>query len=853
MPKAKFTVTGMTCAACSARVEKAVDALPGTENVAVNLLLNKLTLTYDENLIGENDIVAAVEKAGYGVLPSGEENASVASKNSSSQRSGDLSETEISDLRRRLIWSAVFLIPLMYLAMQPMMMFPAPPGFAVIFHGNANAVTFALTQFLLVLPIMYFNRVYYLRGLTNLFRGAPNMDSLVGVGSLAAAVYGLFALYRIGYGLGHGDLATVATYRDNLYFDSAGMIVTLITVGKFLEAKAKGRTGEALRKLMDLAPQEATVIVDGREKRILAANLVAGDEIVVRPGEKIPADGIVLSGKTDVDESAFTGESMPAPKKPGDEVIASTINRGGLIRVEARRIGEDTAIAQVIRLVEDASATKAPIAKLADRVAGVFVPTVMLIALATGIFWLCYGESAEFAFSAAVSVLVISCPCALGLATPVALMVGIGRGAEQGILLKSGDALEIAERIDTVVLDKTGTITEGRPRILRTYVYEGKEAGLIALAAGLEQGSEHPLAISVLDLAKEKKIAPERVQNFRADFGRGVVGEIGSVEVLAGNERMMREAGIDLAPCERDLAALTQMGQTPLIFARERRLIGMMAAADTPKATSRAAIGALKKLGIKVIMLTGDNRRTAKAVAADLEIDEFVAEVRPTDKAQEIAKLKRAGRKVAMIGDGVNDAPALAGADLGIAIGAGTDIAIESADAVLIKNDLGDAVKAIELSRAVMLNIKENLFWAFFYNVLGIPLAAGVFYPAFGWQLSPMIGAAAMSMSSVCVVLNALRLKKFRSAEIKKAAENSTAKSTALVKEEKNMEKELKIEGMMCAHCQKHVHDALAKMDGVESVTVDLEGKKAVVKTSREIPQAEFAACITDAGYELVG
>ena len=858
----------MTCSACSARVEKVVKALPGTDKVSVNLLTGSMTLLYDENKLTAEDITAAVTGAGYGAyLPCDEVKTSkidVAGK--------DAQAREIDDLRRRLKLSFLFLLPVMYLSMGEMLALPFPALWSEFFSGYDNAVTLALTEFLLVLPIMYINRVYYVRGLKNLWHRAPNMDSLVGIGSLAAAVYGIFALYAMSYGLGHDDAKLVMLYRDNLYFESAGMIVTLITVGKFLEAKAKGKTGEALRKLMTLAPPKVNVVRGGQEITVFAAELKVGDEIIVRPGESIGADGTVIFGASEVDESSFTGESIPVPKESGDKVIAATLNRTGLLHVRAERVGSETTISQIIKLVEEAGSSKAPIAQLADKIAGVFVPTVLVIALVTAAVWLLLGATGEFAFSCAISVLVISCPCALGLATPVAIMVGMGQGARNGILLKSGEALQTAATLDTVVLDKTGTITEGRPRLTQIYVYNGNEKNLVSLAAGLERGSEHPLAKAVLTYAAANNITPANVQNFRAVFGRGVMGEYNG-KILLGNQALMQEQDIDLSPCQSDMSAVTAAGQTPLFVAQKGRLIGLLATADTPKPTSVAAVAALKKMGLSVIMLTGDNEITAKAVAQAVGVDNFVASVLPTGKTAEIIKLQQAGHKVAMIGDGVNDAPALARADLGMAIGAGSDVAIDSAAAILVKNDLRDAVKAIKLSRAVLTNIKENLFWAFFYNIIGIPLAAGLFYPVFGLKLSPMIGAAAMSMSSVCVVLNALRLKTWRAEiETEIVAENLNRGGVATTpplgsgrapqtpagyvvnnKEDVVMEQELLIEGMMCAHCQKHVHDALAKMDGVTEVTVDLEAKKATVKTSRPIERDEFAAVIADAGYELVG
>ena len=858
MKKERFDVTGMTCSACSARVEKAVSGLEGIGEVSVNLLTNSMQLSYDEAKLDARDIIRAVEEAGYGAsvkdwTPGGRESAETSEEKPM--------EREVRAMGQRLLWSIVFLIPLMYIAMHHMLLewfgIPVPQVVKEVFHGPENAIAFSFSQFLLLLPIMYLNRKYYIHGFRNLFRRAPNMDSLVGMGSMAAALFGAFAVFRMGWGLGHGDMVLVEEYSTNLYFESAGMIVTLITLGKYLEARAKGKTGEALAKLMELAPREATVIRKGREIVVPVEQLAPGDEILVRPGERLPADGVVLSGQTSIDESAITGESMPVFKKAGDAVTSATLNKAGAIHFRADRVGSDTTISQIVRLVDEASASKAPIAKLADRIAGVFVPAVILIAAAAAGIWLFMGASVEFAFSIAISILVISCPCALGLATPVAIMVGTGKGAENGILIKSGEALETAHAIDIVVMDKTGTLTEGKPRVTDVLAFGMDERELIAWAAGMERGSEHPLAEAVLSHAKEKGIVPVSAEGFQAIFGKGIRAEVEGTFCLAGNEQLMKEHGIDVSAHAKDLERLADEGKTPLLFARDGRLMGILAAADTEKASSLQAVREFQSMGIEAVMLTGDNERTAEAVRRRLGITKAVAGVLPARKEQEIAKLQAEGHRVAMIGDGINDAPALARADLGIAIGAGTDVAMESADAVLMKSDLLDAVSAIKLSKAVLRNIKENLFWAFIYNIIGIPLAAGLLYPAFGIKLSPMIDAAAMSMSSVCVVMNALRLRFFQPEHSEAAAsEGEVSKdgqeSAPAGKDGMIMQKELKIEGMMCAHCQKHVNDALAKMEGVTAVTVDLEGKKADVTMDREIPMEEFKKVITEAGYELV-
>lgn len=869
MKKEQFTITGMTCSACSARVEKAVAKVDGTKDVSVNLLTNSMQLEYDEAKTSVPAIIKAVVDAGYGASVKGKQAATKAAPQE------DPVKKSIDEMKHRLVWSIAFLLPTMYISMhglfEKLFGLPVPQIIGAVFDGPENAIIFAFSQFLLVLPIMYLNRRYYIAGFRNLFRGAPNMDSLVGMGSMAAALFGAFAIFRMGWGFGHGDMALVQEYSTNLYFESAGMIVTLITVGKYLEARAKGQTSKALEKLMDLAPKQACVVRGGVEQVIPAEELVAGDEVIVRPGERIPADGVVLSGTTSVDESAITGEPIPVEKQAGDKVTSATINKQGSIHFSAERVGEDTTISQIIRLVDEASASKAPIARMADKIAGVFVPAVIAIAVLAGAVWLAMGASVEFAFSIAICILVISCPCALGLATPVAIMVGTGKGAENGILIKSGEALEIAQSVDTVVMDKTGTITEGRPVVTDITTVNGvSEQEFLAIAAGLEKGSEHPLAEAVMTAARERGIAPKAMTDFKALFGRGVEAEADGHVYAAGNDKLMAEKGIDLTPYEAHLASLADDGCTPLIFAEDDRVIGILAAADVEKATSREAIARFHEMGIEVVMLTGDNARTAEAIRRRMGIEKVIAGVLPENKAAHIKKLQSEGHRVAMIGDGINDAPALAQADLGIAIGAGTDVAIESADAVLMKSDLLDAVSAIRLSKAVLKNIKENLFWALIYNVICIPLAAGILYPAFGIKLSPVIGAAAMSMSSVCVVMNALRLRFFKpdhgaeiSAEQTAAAVSSDRKDHEAAdsaaaqpvqeKEAIRMEKTLKIEGMMCAHCQKHVHDALAKMDGVTDVTVDLEGGKADVKATHDIPEADFRKVIEDAGYELVG
>ena len=850
MTKETFDVTGMSCSACSARVEKAVGKIVGSDNVSVNLLTNSMQVHFDEDKISVAQIIDAVINAGYGASP---KKSSAQMKTSTPERTID---KEISEMRTRLTWSIIFLLPTIYIAMHNMLPLPVPQIISELFDGRANAVTFAFAQFLLILPIMYLNRKYYINGFKTLAAGAPNMDSLVGLGSMAAAAFGVFALFRIGQGLGAGDFALVDEYRRNLYFESAGMIVTLITVGKYFEARAKGKTSQAVEKLMNLAPKQATVIRGGNELTISVEELIIGDEILVKPGESFAADGIILDGATTVDESAITGESLPVNKTVGDSVTSGTINQSGFIKFRAVKVGGETTISKIIALVEEASSSKAPIAKTADKIAGVFVPAVIVIALIAGVAWLISGASVEFAFSIAVSILVISCPCALGLATPVAIMVGTGKGAENGILIKSGEALETAHAIDTVVLDKTGTLTEGKPFVTDIITCNVDEQTLLQVAASLESKSEHPLAKAVTTYANT---SPLSIKDFQAVFGKGVRALIDGVECVAGNEAFLTELGFNLETLRGKLITLADEGKTPLIFARGNKILGVIAAADVEKKTSAQAVKEFKSLGVDVIMLTGDNENTARTIARRLGIEKIIAGVLPENKAQEIEQLQAQGSKVAMIGDGINDAPALAKADLSIAIGAGTDVAIESAGAVLVRNDLLDAVSAIKLSRAVMTNIKQNLFWAFFYNVICIPLAAGIFYPAFGLKLSPMIGAAAMSMSSVCVVLNALRLRYFkveRSIEFNDAPRSVKVHvenlQTEITKEVIQMQTTFKVEGMMCKHCQKHVHDALAKMDGVTAVEVSLENNSATVTATKDISINDFAKVIDEAGYELV-
>ena len=855
--KEKFDVTGMTCSACSSRVEKCVSKLEGVKEVSVNLLTNSMQVEFNDAVIQEQGIIDAVVHAGYGASVQGKKETS-SGKQKTREEGTDPVKEHLEYMKKRTIWSFIFLLPLMYVSMGHMIGLPLP-GFL---HGTVNAVGFAMTQFLLCIPVIYINRAYYTKGFSTLFHGAPNMDTLIAVGSTASLVYGIFAIYRMGYGLGVQDLDLVNRYLHDLYFESAVMILALINIGKYLEARSKGKTSEAINKLMDLAPKTAFVERSGGVVEIPAEGIQIGDILQVKPGSSVPADGVVLEGTTSIDEAAITGESIPVQKMPGDQVIAATMNKTGFFRMKASKVGDDTTFSQIIHLVEDASASKAPIAKIADKIAGVFVPIVMTIALITAVVWILSGADFEFALSCAISVLVISCPCALGLATPVAIMVGTGKGAENGILIKSGEALEVTHNIQSVVLDKTGTITQGKPVVTDIYGVKTDSTELLKIAAAMEKKSEHPLAEAVLAKAAEEDISLPEASEFSAVAGMGIEAVIEGKKYYAGNLRLMKEKNISCAGIEDYLETLTGEGKTPLLFAAEKELLGVIGAADVVKPTSAQAIRELKKMGIQVIMLTGDNERTAKAIQRQLDIDTVIAEVLPQDKEREVAKLQESGRKVAMVGDGINDAPALARADVGIAIGAGTDVAIESADIVLMKNDLLDVVTAVGLSKAVIRNIKENLFWAFFYNVCGIPLAAGVFYTAFGLKLSPMFGAAAMSLSSLFVVSNALRLRFFhvlkkpqqeeniRSAEVNTEQTVNTAAKAADNKEEMNMYT-MKIEGMMCPHCQAAVTKALNGIEGVKA-EVNLEKKEAYVEAPDSVSKEDLTKAVVDAGYEVV-
>lgn len=951
----------MSCSACSSHVEKAVNKLENVEKASVNLLTETMDVTYDETKITSTEIIDAVVKAGYGASVMTEGSAAGAGGQSTSGNAGstgrsvadgkqELQQKLDADARAmkwRLGISIGFLIPLMYVSMHHMLKewfgIPVPAFIVNTMHGNANAMNFALTQFLLLLPILYVNRKFFSVGFKTLAHRSPNMDSLIALGSGAALVYGIFAMYRISYGLGYGDMAVVEHYSQDLYFESSGTILTLITVGKYLESRSKGKTSEAITKLMNLAPKVAILVTeDGQEKEVPTESLQKGDIFLVKPGSLVPVDGIVLEGNSSVDEAAITGESVPVEKQAGDHVVSATVNKAGFLKCRADRVGDDTTLAQIIRLVEEASASKAPIAQLADKVAGVFVPTVMTISLITLIVWLLNGATAEFAISTAIAVLVISCPCALGLATPVAIMVGTGVGAGNGILIKTGEALQQAKEIDTVVLDKTGTITSGKLKVEEVGGYQSDfpADAMMQIAAALEKKSEHPLAEAVVEYAESFQLTIPEIVDFKATFGRGVEGALAAdfhaekvakkdgptavfyagkrdstadvpensgkiaeqnpatgiarsdadsvtfpagTKFYVGNLAFLQEKNITLPQgAAEGLNRMADEGMTPLLVAQEGRFLGIIGVSDTVKATSYEAINAWEKMGVRVIMLTGDNRRTAEAVRQKLGISEVVAEVLPQDKEKKVSELKRQGHKVAMIGDGINDAPALAAADVGMAIGAGTDVAMESADIILMKNDLRDAVTAMKLSRAVIRNIKENLFWAFFYNCIGIPLAAGVLYPAFQIRLNPMFGAAAMSLSSIFVVGNALRLRGFKSGftPLKKEASEVTRKEIEIthaaaegeqcilktpaeqnnrqdVKQEKErtntMTKVISIEGMMCNHCTGTVQKALEAVEGVKAVTMSLEQKNATVELASDVSDEVLTKAVVDAGYEVKG
>lgn len=876
MKKETYDITGMSCAACSARIEKGISGMEGMQQCSVNLLKNSMTVSYDEAELDSGKIIHQVEDIGYGASL----HQTQGSKTTGRGKNGatDAAAEAAKQMKQRMIVSLVFTIPLFYISMGHMAGWPLPSWLL----GARNHMIFAFTQFLLVLPVLIAGGHYFKNGLRNLWHRSPNMDSLIALGSGAAFVYGIYAIYKIAWGFSIEDMDMVETFGMNLYFESSAMILTLITLGKFMEARAKSKTSEAITKLMDLAPKTAKVLRNGQEEEISVDDVQNGDILVVRDGDTVPVDGKITEGFASVDESAITGESLPVDKQTGDPVTGGTINRTGYFQMEATAVGEHTTLSKIIQLVDDATSSKAPIAKLADRVSSVFVPVVITIALLAAILWLLAGQSFEFALSVAISVLVISCPCALGLATPTAIMVGTGRGAAKGILIKSAEALEITHSIDTVVLDKTGTVTQGKPIVTDVIALEadGKTAGentqayteLLQLAFSLEKMSSHPLAEAIVKKAEACSAAFQEVSDYEMIPGQGIAGTIDKARCLAGNRKLMETNRIDISVAAGLQEKLADEGKTPLYFAQGGKFLGVIAAADVVKPTSREAIARLQEMGMDVIMLTGDNARTAEAIKKQVGIKTVIADVLPQDKEEKVRQLQEQGHKVAMVGDGINDAPALARADVGIAIGAGTDVAIESADIVLMKSDLMDAASAVSLSRAVMRNIKQNLFWAFFYNAIGIPVAAGVLYPAFHILLNPMIGAAAMSFSSVSVVSNALRLRFFTpkwkhesgTADLQTTGnggmmEQSTAAAEIAdriaqndeSKGETTMKKTIKIEGMMCQHCVKAATKALEGVAGVTAVTVSLEDKQAVVEGTAT--DEALTAAIVDAGYEVKG
>ncbi|WP_419673402.1 heavy metal translocating P-type ATPase [Aliarcobacter butzleri] len=838
MKSQKFDIKGMTCSACSTAVDRNVKKLEGINEVNVNLLNNSMIVKYDENVLNNEAIIKKVQDAGYEAFLV--ENGKKTQKNSTEENLGKI---ETNELKNRLIISFIFAIPLFYISMGHMLNWYLPH----LFHGYSNAITFAFTQFLLALPIVFINIKYYKVGFKTLYKGSPNMDSLIAIGTSAAMIYGVFSIYKIGYGLGNNDIDMVIQYSHDLYFESAAIVLTLITLGKFLEARAKENTSEAINKLINLTPKTALVLRNNQEIEIPVDELVLKDIVIVKPGNIVPTDGVIIFGNSSIDESMLTGESLPVSKKVGDKVIGASINKSGSFKFEVTKLGEDTVLSQIIKLIEEASSSKAPISKLADRISAIFVPTVIVISILATVTWLFLGYSFEFALSIGIAILVISCPCALGLATPTAIMVGTGKGAQNGILIKSAESLEIAHTINTVVIDKTGTITEGKTQVTDIFTNEKiTQDKLLQLCATIEKNSEHPLADAILKKTQEKEIELLNATDFEALNGLGIKAKVEDRVFYIGNKKLLDSKNISLDLFYEKSEKLANEAKTPIFIADESEVLGLIAISDVVKPTSKDAILEFEKMGLEVIMLTGDNYKTANAIAKQININNVIAEVLPQDKEKEIQKLQSLGKKVAMIGDGINDAPALVRADVGIAIGAGTDIAIESANIVLVKSDLLDAVKAIQLSNAVIKNIKQNLFWAFFYNIIGIPLAAGVFYTILGWKLSPMFAGAAMSLSSVTVVLNALRLKLFEPRISKNLLEKNN------ISKGDKMEKILKVDGMTCGHCKARVEKVVSAIDGVDSVEVDLASKNVTVKMSKDISEQTLSDVIVDAGYEVI-
>ena len=837
--KEKYNITGMSCSACSSHVEKVVSELDGVSAVSVSLLQNSMTVEYDKTKISSETIAQAVKDGGYEALPVRREKFEPSHKDGESN--AELSE--INSVRSRLRTSLLFLAPLMYISMGSMIGLPIPE----LLNGAENSLVYALTQFILTIPVLFANRKFFIVGFRSLIKGAPNMDTLIATGASAAVIYSTGVMYLMTFLIGHGLITEAHHHSMDLYFESAATILTLITVGKYLEARSKGRTTDAIARLLKLAPDTATVLRDGAETEIPSGDVILGDIVVMRSGCSIPVDGVILEGNCTVDESTLTGESIPVDKIPGSPVTAGTINRSGYFTFRATKVGDDTTLARIVELVREAAGGKAPVSRLADRVSGVFVPVVICISIAAAALWLISGSSLAFAVSIGISVLVISCPCALGLATPTAIMVGTGRAAELGILFKSAESLETAHTINTVVLDKTGTITEGKPEVTDIITSaEVSERELLLLAASLEHMSEHPLAEAIVRRSELSEISLTEARDLKSYPGRGVSGSVGGRIILAGNRSMMEERGLLTDEYIKREEHLAEEGKTPLYIADENVIIGLIALADVVKPTSAGAVANFKGMGIEVVMLTGDNRRTSEAIRKKVGIDRVLSELMPEDKEKEVAAIQSEGRRTAMVGDGINDAPALVRADVGIAIGAGTDIAIDSADIVLMKSDLQDAVTAINLSRAVIRNIKQNLFWAFFYNAVGIPLAAGALYPIFGWKLSPMFAAAAMSLSSFCVVSNALRLRFF-----KPETENRALLDNIKAEEVKRLTKIMVIEGMSCGHCSARVEKVLNAIEGVEA-KVDLKAKTATVTLSSDITDEALKTAVENAGYEVI-
>lgn len=839
MKKVKFNITGMTCSSCSSHVEKAVNKLKGIKSVNVNLLSNNMAIEYDDNVLNNDNIIQAVKNAGYGATISNNYNKNIDNVNKIEMENEY--NLNLKSMKKRVIISIIFLLPLMYLAMHNMFYewfkIPVPNIIKNIFDGSSNAITFAFTQFLLLIPIVYVNRNYFIIGFKRLLKKSPNMDSLIAIGSGAAIVYGIFAIFMIGYGFGNGNLDIVSKYSKDIYFESAGTVLTLITFGKYLEIKSKHKTTKSVEKLINLVPNKVIVIRNEKEFEVEIKDVWVGDTLVIKPGSTIPVDGIVVEGNSIVDESSITGESIPVEKNPNDKAISGTVNKNGYLKIKALKVGEDTTISQIIKLVEEASNSKAPISKLADKVSGIFVPIVIIISILSFVFWILQGQSIEFSLNIAICVLVISCPCALGLATPVAIMVGTGIGAKNKILIKSAESLEVLSKVNTVILDKTGTITEGKPTVTDVISYNNID--ILEIAGSLEKKSEHPLAQAILNKINKENIKIKDIENFTYVTGRGVKGLIDKKLYFGGNISFIKENKINISDIvTKDSKKFLNRGKTVIYFANEKEVIGIIAVADTIKESSYKLVKELKRRNINVVMVTGDNSIIANDIADKLKIKQVVSEVLPQEKEKQVELYQKNGKKVAFVGDGINDSPALARADIGIAIGSGTDIAIESADIVLVKNNLMDILTAIDLSKAVINNIKLNLFWAFFYNIIGISIASGVFYNSFNLKLSPMVGAAAMSLSSICVVTNALRLNKFK---VKYKEENKMKEKSKIVF----------IEGMSCNHCKITVEKVLSSIEGVTNVLVSLEDKNAVINMKKDIDNNLIKTVIEDAGFEV--